>query len=388
MLDKSCSVALVLPTQQEITTFSAALGASGFRRITAFTSAKEAYEVCTRQQFPLFVTRMEIPDMNGIVLIQKLRETGNYGQEVHLFVCDKIDATMVNSLYELELPYVLAKPFTKEAIQQKFEHLLKTENGLSPLEQQYRDARAAFYNNDLIDMAEDLVKQVLKAQPAMDRALALLGDIHMRKGQPAEARQHYVAALKSNPKSASAAHKLAQTYMSEGNYQQASDMLNKLAALNPFNIKLLENAGLSNFECEQYDKAKEFMGKVTALDATNKTAVSVTTQIKISEGDYTGIVAAMRKSHDEKEIVQFLNNAGVKLSQGDDVEGALKMYAACAEQLTESKFLYAIFYNMGLAYKKLGDIAKAKACLSKSLKLNPQFEKAAKSIKEWEKEAA
>lgn len=388
MLDKNCAVALILPTQQEITAFSAALGAMGFRKFTAFSSAKEAYEVLTRQQFALFVTRMEMPDMNGIVLIQKLRETGNYGQEIHLIVCDKLDASMVNSLYDLELPYVLAKPFSKDTIQQKLEHLVKTENSLSPLEQQYRDARAAFYNNDLIEMAEDLVSQVLKTQPTMDRALALLGDIEMRKNNPNGARVHYVAALQSNPKSASAAHKLAQTYMSEGNHRQAAEMLNKLATLNPHNIKLLENAGLSNFESQQYEKAKEHMARVATLDETNKTAGSVTAQIKIQEGDYSGIVASMRQSHDEKEIVQFLNNAGVKLSQGNDVAGALKMYEACAAQLTDNKFLYAIFYNMGLAHKKLGDTEKAKQCLSKSLKLNPQFEKAAKTLKEMEKEAA
>jgi CheY-like chemotaxis protein len=74
-----------LKSQAEAEMFTQGLAECGLRRITVFTSGKEAYEVCARQQFPLFVTRVEMPDMSGLVVIQKLRATGNYGLEPNLY---------------------------------------------------------------------------------------------------------------------------------------------------------------------------------------------------------------------------------------------------------------------------------------------------------------
>jgi Tfp pilus assembly protein PilF len=387
MLTSSNPVAMILPSQQEAQLFTQALAECNFRRMTVFTSAKEAYEVCTRQQFQVFVTRMEMPDMNGIVLIQKLRQTGNYGLEPHLFVCDRIDSKLLNIVSELDLDYVLVPPLTKAAAVQKFKHLITSENGLSDVERRYRDAKAAL-GGGLLEMAEDHVRTVLKAAPDLEKAHLLLGDVRAGLNDPTGARAAYQQALRVNPKSATAAHKLAQVLMSTGENAQAAEMLNRLAELSPYNIRLLENAGLSNLNIQQYDKAKAHMSKLSGLDETNKTAGAITAQVKIQTGDYDGLVDALKKSHSEKELIQFLNNAGAKLSKENDIDGALKMYAAALEQIEHSKFLYAIHYNMGIAYKRKEQFNKARIHFESSLKLKPDFDKAIAALAELASSAA
>jgi tetratricopeptide (TPR) repeat protein len=363
------------------------LGECGFRRVTAFTSAKEAYEVASRQQFAAFVTRMEMPDMSGIVLIQKLRQCGNYGLEPHLFICDKLDSKLLSVTAENDLDYVLVAPLTKPAIAQKFKHLLATENALSSQERLYRDAKSAF-RNGILEMAEELVRQVLAETPALEKALLLHGDILAQDGKRADARELYKRALHVNPKSASAAHKLAQLMMAEGDHGQAAELLNRLAALSPYNIKLLENAGLSNFNVQRYEEAKGHMASLGALDESNKAAATVTAQIKIKTGDFDGLVQSLSKSHTEKELIQFLNNAGAKLSQDNDIEGALRMYQAAVAQIQDSKFLYAIHYNIGIAYKKKQQLDAARTHFEASLKVKPDFEKAATALAELRRAAA
>jgi len=380
MINASTPVAVLMPTQAEIQLFMQALSACGMKRVTTFTSTSEAYEVCIRQQFPIFITRMEMPKMSGIVFIQKLRMTGNYGLEPNMLVCDKVDNKIVNVMAEYDLEYVLAAPFTVTTASQKIRHMIDQENNLSSGEAQYREAKTAF-SNGLVDMAQDFIEEVLRATPTLEKALLLHGDMKASREDFDGARELYKSALKSNPKSSSAAHKLAQLFTKQGDHRAAADLLTKLAEISPYSIRLLENAGLSNFTAERYDDAKRIMGNLSGIDETNKTASTVTADIKIKTGDYDDLVKTLSKSHDEKSIIQFLNNAGAKLSKGDDIDGAIRMYSAVLSQITDSKYLYAIHYNMGLAYKKKQDAANAKMHFKRALKFNATFEKAIEELK-------
>ncbi len=384
MLNNSMPVALITSSQPEADVFMKALSECGFRRVTIFTSAKEAYEICTRQQFPIFITRMEMPDMSGIVLLQKLRLTGNYGLEPHLFVCDKLESKLVSVLSEHDIDYVLVPPLDKGAIALKFQHLISTENNLSELELQYRDAKSAF-SNKMFDMAESFVKNVLVKNSKLEKAIILLGDIEAKHENFAAANKQYKLALEVNPKSAAAAHKLAEVFMTQGDFKQAAVLLDQLADINPYNIKVLENAGLSNLNVERYDQAKVHMTNLTSQDDTSKTAATLTAQIRIKTGDYSGLIDGLKKAHNEKEVIQFLNNSGAKLSAENNIDGALKMYQAAIEQITSNKFMYAIHYNMGIAYKKKSDTAKAIFNLEKSIKLNPEFTKAIAVLEDLKK---
>ncbi len=387
-LDKSKSVAVLMPTQAEVDFFTIVLGECGFRRVVAFRTAEEAYEVIIRQQFDIFITRMEMPKMNGIVFIQKIRATGNYGGETHLFVCDSIPSDILALLFELDLPYVLTKPFQKVSAVAKFKHMLTTEAAISEPEQLFRDARSAFFNN-IFDMALDSAERSLKLNPTLEKAVALKGDILLKQSNIAAAKDVFQSILKNNPKSVTAFHKLATIAMMENKHKEAADMFNKIADLNPFHIKVLENAGISCLQADMLQDAEKHMAKLTKVDATNKVSSSVVAGVKVKQGNYDDIVAVLSKTHGEKEIIQFLNNAGIKLSRDNDVAGALKMYKAAAIQLEgKTPLLYAIYYNMGIAYKKLEDKMNSAVCFRKALKLNPEFTKASTALAELDGHAA
>lgn len=381
-LDKNKAVAIIMPTQEEVDFFTIALAECGFRRIVAFRSAEEAYEVAVRQLFDIFITRMEMPKMSGIVFVQKIRETGNYGSETHLFVCDKISNDLLTLLFELDLPYVMTKPFQKQATVQKFQHLVKSELEVSGSEQLFRDARSAYFNQ-IFDMALDIVDKVLVLSPGLEKAMVLKGDIFLRQNDVPNAKKVFESVLQVNSKSLTAVHKLAAVAMLENRPKEAAEMLNKIADLNPYHIKVLENAGISCLKADMLVEAEKHMGKLAAVDQSNKVSSSVVAEVRVKQGNYDDLVGVLSKTHGEKEIIQFLNNAGIKLSKDNDVQGALKMYKAAALQLEgKTPLLYAIYYNMGIAYKRLNDKMNSAVCYRKALKLNPEFEKAKSALAE------
>lgn len=385
MFAKNIPIALVLPAQKEVDLFVTVLGEFGLRHVVPFTSSAEALESAKRQQFPLFVIRQEMLDMSGIVFVQKLRATGNYGNETILFVADAIDGGILNLLYEFDLNYVLVKP-TKETAKQKIEHLLNNEDNLSDFEKTFRQVRASFYSG-LFDMARECCDELLLKEPGNEKSLLLSGDIHLKQGNTEAAKLEYQKALMANPKSAAAAHKLAQIHMVNGEFRPAAQLLDQLADLNPHHIKILENAGLSTFKSDMIERSEKHMQKLHQIDTTNTVASEVTAQIMIKKGDFTGIVSTLKKGMNDKDMIQFLNNAGVKLSKGHDVQGALDLYKSAAEQLGEtSPFLYAIFYNMAIAYRKMAKPKQAKIFAVKCLKSKPGFDRGTTLLQEIEAE--
>ncbi len=384
-LDKSSPIAVITQNQIERDLICLVLSELGYKKFTGFSSGREAYEFCIRQQFPFFITRMELPDLSGVILIQKLRESGNYGLETHLMICKQLTGPMVNVLYEYDIQYVMTGDVTRNTLKQKLLHTFARESTILPIETEYRTARAAVYTNNL-DMAEDAITKILEQQPNSEKALVLRGDIYLKRAEADAALNCYRKALETNPKSAGAAHKIAAVLMMKGQYREAADMLNELSKINPLNIRLLENAGLSNFNAERLDIARTHMENLSGLDSTNTVASEVMVNIKIKRGEYSGMVDQLRKSHDEKSLVQFLNNAGVKLSQGADPQGALAMYRAAVEQLgDEHKYAHAIYYNMGVAHRRMGKMDQAIILMRKAISLKPDFEKAKAVLEDLEK---
>jgi len=381
VIEKSTPIALIMPDQAEGDKFSIALAELGFRKITRFHSTKEAYEVCIRQQFPVFITKWEMAEMSGLVFIQKLRETGNYGLESHLFVCQKIDNAVHNSLYELEMPYVIASPYDREGIKAKFSAMVTRENNLPAAETKYREARSA-YDAGMGDMAFDLCQDIVKEFKDFERALVLCGDIRLQQDKLEEARSLYQQAESINQSSPVPRQRLAELLMKEGKFDAAADMLDNLARVNPYSLKTLENAGVSNFKADRLDAAREHMQKLSSFDQENKQATTITAEVAIRKGDFEATAAALRSNHTDKEIISFLNNAGAKLSKGDDVAGAIRMYQSCLKEIPESPFLYAVHFNLGVAYRKMNDPETAKQHLKQSLVIKPGFEKAQKILDE------
>ena len=372
-------IALVVKDSKEADIFTYGMVTNGLKNITSFYSANEAYEVVIRQQFSLFVTRVEMKDMNGLILIQKMRETGNYGTENHLVVCDSIDPASLSIFFEYDLPYVIVSPFKKENIIEKIKFMVEKENSLPPEEQLYRDARAAF-NNNLLDMAEDMLKSVLKMNANSERAIILMGDVFMKRGKLDQAEEQFEKAIQINPKSFVASSKLAGCFLSKGLFQKSTPLFNSLFEINKYNVKMLEKAGLSNIQSDDLDNAQKNINQLTKVDEKNPTASTLQVDVKIKKGEYDGLSQILSKTHSEAEVVKILNSAGVKLAKEKDPQSAIRMYKSCINEASANHYLYAVFYNMGLAYKMLNSKEEAKEAFEKSISLKPDFEKAKTAI--------
>ncbi len=374
-LSKDSKIALVLTSQSEVSTISSIFGGLGYRKTTPFVKALEAYEFLIRHQFDLLVVRMEMPDLAGIVLLQKLRSSGNYGEETVLFIIDRLEAGVANILFELDIRYVLTDTKDKNIIKEKISHLIQEENNLSPFELKYREARAALFNN-LDEMAFSLGKELFELDPSNEKVCTLLGDIFAKHNDIKHMSRFYSQALKINPQSAIAANKLGYCYMQMGEYEKSAKLFKSLVDLNPYHLAMLENAGISHLKINKYEEALSYSSQISKLDESHKGATELSAGVYIAQGDYANMADVLKKTHGEREIISFLNAAGIKLAQESEVSEALKIYHYCVEHMKDNPYLYAVYFNIALAHLKLKNNEEAREALTQCLHLNPGFTKA------------
>lgn len=380
MISPKNKVALVLKNKEEVDFFSGIFNDLGYKDQTHFTSADKALEVALRVQFQFFVLRLDMPEVAGVIFIQKLRETGNYGLETYLLIGERLEPAQFNILYEFDVPYVLLKPFSLDRILKKMEHLVKSESSLSETEAKYREARAAL-TGGITEMALEMAKELVKIKPDSDKYFVLLGDTLLANKDNSNARSMYEKALEINPNCAAAAHKIAHTYVLEKNFAKVVEITNTLTEINPYNIQLLTNAGLSNYEIGNYSKAHTLASKMKKLDKTSKPSSEILAKVNIKKGKYKEAVEALSDSHSQKDLVVKLNNGGIMLAKEGKIKEALDMYETCFKQCKDNEFIYSAYFNVGLIMVKEKRYDEAIPYLKKSLEIKPDFEKAIQVLK-------
>ncbi len=367
-ISKQSPVLIVVDKQDEELLFKAVLNSLGFQNFHIMHELDEAYEHAVRSSYELIICGLDFPNSSGTILLQKLRASGNYGLEPFLFVGKKIGPDSLAILAEYDIRYVIIYPISHQKIKDKINYIIKNENSLSPAYEAYLNARS-FYNSQMYDLALEVAEASDKVPELQEKWSTLLGDCHIGKGDLVKSLNFYQEALEINPSSVAAKNKLAKIHMLKGEYQEATQILNQLAESNPYHIQVLENAGLSNIEVGNEELAEKQMGRLHELDKTNKVCSVVKTKIQIKRKDYSNICDSLKESHDEKEIVNILNEAGVKLTKENNIQAALDIYKQVLGIVTTPEFKGKILYNIALAHIRNKDYPSAE----ESLKLSDQF---------------
>ncbi|SME98145.1 tetratricopeptide repeat protein [Pseudobacteriovorax antillogorgiicola] len=387
MLSKKSKVAIVTANFNVKQLIIECLSTFGFTDVQSFETTHEAYEVCSRAQYDLFIVEMDMPDNPGVTLMQRLRSTGNYGFEPMLFLGSRMNESTLNLFLEFDVDYVLMGALDKERCEAKLKYLIKTENHLPEPVQKYRDAKSAYWNG-IYEMSRDLVDDLIKMGVSNERVMVLKGDILAQEQNNSEAASYYQQVLTKNPSSLCARNKLAKLKMAEGKYTEAKLMLDEMVELNPHHLKALENAGFTNFELGYDDLAKQQMAQLEKMDSDNDTANTVLTKVAIREGDYETASKRMEGQDNSQEIAEELNKAGVKLVKDEDFEGAIKVYLDCLRLIEDEEMTAKICYNLAFAYAKLKNMTKAREFCERALMADSGLEPAQKMMAQLNKQTA
>ena len=227
----------------------------------------------------------------------------------------------------------------------------------------------AFHQAGRLAEAEQIYRQILKAQPKHFDSQHLLGIIYSQRGNPAEAVCQIDVALRINPKDASAHNNRGVSLQELKRLDEALASYDKALALKPDYAEAFFNRGNALKELGRLDEALASYDKALALkhdyaEAFYNRGLALQQLRRLDEAlaSYDKVLA-LKPDHAEA-----FYNRGVTLQQGNRFDEALASY----EKAIAFKPDHAdAFYNGGVALQELKRLDEAVASYDRVLALKP-----------------
>lgn len=203
-------------------------------------------------------------------------------------------------------------------------------------------------------------------------------------GDPNEAGLIAKRVLQVESHNVRAMNLLAQVQFSAGNLDGSLKILetaNKICPSNPDRLTLIGDVYVKKGDLTSAKKAY-----LEALDVypPTTTAREGLLQIPLDANEVQTTVHLLRDVMSEKDRAALLNKAAIQAVNAQQYEAAIRIYGYALQHLMENDLKGSIFYNLGLAYKKLGDAASALVNFKECLRLAPEHPNVRDHISEIE----
>jgi len=166
---------------------------------------------------------------------------------------------------------------------------------------------------------------------------------------------------------------LGNLSISEGQFEQATRLLDEAVKLTPTDADLQVEAGIAWFRMGDPQKAAELVQAVLATNPDNARAHNVLGRIKLFNGDTEGSIEELKKAvalQDDFETSYFLGIAYLKAKKMSE---AAAWFAALQSKMGDSAALHVLF---GRAYTVTHFPEPAMAEFRKAIQLDPKYPRA------------
>jgi len=337
-----------------------------------------------QNKFDVVLVEMNFRQLSGLAIIQKWRKhefiekrhTGfivmlgsrrTSGQDELAFELADIEMS-AKPIQEIQLLPLLARAVQSKKAMREFNEI--KERAVMPSVKAGNIAKALECVNKLIPEYGD-------------RARRLILEVYESASCWAECLDVALKMLESNPKDVFLIGTVGRMYMKMGKVVLAKQYMEKADFIAPKNIERVST--LANIYLKTREPIKS-AGKYKELIDLSPESPSLKFEAmkKIYDEGFSARAIDFGKQVSEpSEAIKHYNNKGVILSKEGKMTEAIEEYSQALRFFPNYKQNYLIFYNMALAYLKIGTArgsANARTCLQKCLELDPSFEKAKQKL--------
>ncbi|BBD08063.1 DUF2989 domain-containing protein [Desulfovibrio ferrophilus] len=285
------------------------------------------------------------------------------------------DVDDIALLHEIGADNFIIKPISTNSLVVKIAFTIKPHGKIG----KYIDEGKKFMALRLFDEAAAIAGKVLKVKPDSAAAFMLMGDALSAMGQTDQALQAYEQASDCARMYLEPLKKLANFHRQQGHKENELSFLERLDELSPLNVSRKVDMGELYLELGREEEAdntfEQAMEHVTRAAMTQVAMISV--QIadaylkkNPSKSEEFYKKAMNVKGFDLKANIDIFNRLGTALRKQGKWEEAVREYGKALELSPNDENLY---YNTAMAYADGGHAQKAFHSLEKTLELNDNF---------------
>ncbi|KAB8033382.1 tetratricopeptide repeat protein [Fluviispira multicolorata] len=358
------------------TFFMGILTKSGNFDVKNAATAKEALDILAKESNAIHVVVFDwsMVDVSGSVFVQKLRRDPLY-DHIEFVVCSQALSQDDSFLMvEVDVHYSIIKPVNANDYLKTMELVRSKYNKNKPINSKLKEL-SHLISEEKIQECDELLKtpgieDEISKNP---RFVYLGGEIRILKkqyGEAVEFLKNFFKNKQENPaednlKSLST---LGKALCLVGRFDEALIIFQKLEDKSPKNLSHKVMVGDALLGLDNIDGAEEKYGEVLENDSTNKDALIGMTKSNSVNGNYEQAKSFFEKiegNFESRTLASFYNNKGVALVRSGKVKEAILFYEN-ALQLFD-KFKGHVYFNLGMAYYRDGNIASALSCFQAAL---------------------
>lgn len=103
--------------------YSFVLDHLGFKNVAMTENGAEAYSLLEKESFDVIISDCEMPVMDGLALLQKVRSSESFGDIPFLMITGLSDEDLCKQANQAGVTDFITKPVTKESLQEKLNKL-------------------------------------------------------------------------------------------------------------------------------------------------------------------------------------------------------------------------------------------------------------------------
>ena len=347
----------------------------GYNPMTSSTGA-EALKIVKDHHIQFVVVAWELQSMPGTVFIQKARTMRKKKFMPCLIYSKRMSDEDVKLTESLGFKDILPMPFDKKAAREKIEQVIAYENNLDPIESTIRKLDSYLGEGKPQEALKLISEKIFVKGPFQALAYATTAQVWNALGKTEKAFEAVDRALEIEESLLPALTTKAKLLSREGKHDEAIAILNALHQESPKNLSTRVNLGSAYVSADRHDEAKKVFDGIMEIDSEFQPAKDELAVMAFKEGDLSLAEQLIAETEAGDEMARVFNNMAISQIANGDFDAGISTYRNAMRLLSDKARMHLLYYNMGLAYKKKGELTKAFQSFAESYTIAPDYEKA------------
>jgi tetratricopeptide (TPR) repeat protein len=329
--------------------------------ITLSVDPQYVLDILDKRTFDLAIIDLRIPQISGPAVLQHIRNHSN--SEVRemsiLVLCGVVKREEAIFLGEFGLTEHIFKPLQAAHFEKKVLEMLTLKLTPSSDKVFFTSYKKALDSNDFTQ-AQNLLFPKLKLDPKNLRYLLLYSELLLAQGDATKSEEIIDKIFDIDPNYLPGLNLFSRMLIQEERYDEALQILEKAKSISPFNIKRLLVLGELYLGKGNHQKAETQFSEVLNLHPEHQQASRGLGKSLLEQGRVFDSKEVFSKINKNWEMASFFNNKGILYIHSGKYKQGIHLYENALKVMDKSDKQYLLFYNVALAYYKLGNIAMAR----------------------------